>query len=221
MAQGYAKIEGKPMAMICHGVVGLQHATMAMYNAWCDRVPVIVHGRQHHRGRTSAMPGAEWVHSAIDLGAHRARLHQMGRPADLAAAFRRIGGARLQDRDHAADGPGDAVARRRAAGKSDRRCRDAAHPEARQGDPAAGRLRRRSPKPAKMLVAAENPVIICDRVARTPAGMAPLVELAETLQCAVIDNAGRMNFPSRHPLNQTFRRGARARPGRRDPGAWR
>ena len=38
MAQGYAKIEGKPMAMACHGVVGLQHATMAMYNAWCDRV---------------------------------------------------------------------------------------------------------------------------------------------------------------------------------------
>src|SRR5499427_8074388 len=39
MAQGYAKIEGKPMAMICHGVVGLQHATMALYNSWCDRVP--------------------------------------------------------------------------------------------------------------------------------------------------------------------------------------
>ena len=50
MAQGYAKIEGKPMAMICHGVVGLQHATMAMYNAWCDRVPVDRDGRQHRRG---------------------------------------------------------------------------------------------------------------------------------------------------------------------------
>ncbi len=36
MAQGYAKIEGKPMAMICHGVVGLQHATMAIYNSWCE-----------------------------------------------------------------------------------------------------------------------------------------------------------------------------------------
>src|ERR1700750_2353143 len=60
---------------------------------------------------------------------------------------------------------------------------------------------------ARLLVAAENPVIICDRDARTPAGMARLVELAETLQCAVIDNAGRMNFPSRHPLNQSFRRG--------------
>ena len=60
---------------------------------------------------------------------------------------------------------------------------------------------------AKMLVEAQNPVIICDRVARTPAGMANLVALAETLQCGVIDNAGRMNFPSRHPLNQSFRRG--------------
>src|SRR6202012_4185942 len=48
--------------------------------------------------------------------------------------------------------------------------------------------------------------ILCDRVARTPAGMTRLVELAETLQCAVVDNYGRMNFPSRHPLNQSFRR---------------
>jgi acetolactate synthase-1/2/3 large subunit len=60
---------------------------------------------------------------------------------------------------------------------------------------------------AKMLAAAENPVIICDRVARTSAGMARIVELAETLQCSVIDMYGRMNFPSRHPLNQSFRRG--------------
>ena len=59
---------------------------------------------------------------------------------------------------------------------------------------------------AKMLVDAENPVLIVDRVARTPAGMPRLVELAETLQCAVIDAGGRMNFPSRHPLNQSFRR---------------
>ena len=60
---------------------------------------------------------------------------------------------------------------------------------------------------AKMLVEAQNPLIICDRMARTPAGMANLVELAETLQCGVIDNVGRMNFPSRHPLNQSFCRG--------------
>ena len=44
MAQGYAKIESRPLAMACHGTVGLQHAAMAMYNAWCDRAPVIVFG---------------------------------------------------------------------------------------------------------------------------------------------------------------------------------
>jgi acetolactate synthase I/II/III large subunit len=59
---------------------------------------------------------------------------------------------------------------------------------------------------AKMLVAAESPVLVCDRLSRTGAGMKHLVELAETLQCAVVDNGGRMNFPTRHPLNQTFNR---------------
>jgi acetolactate synthase-1/2/3 large subunit len=53
---------------------------------------------------------------------------------------------------------------------------------------------------ARLLVSADNPVIVADRVARTPAGMAHLIELAELLQAAVIDQGGRMNFPSRHPL---------------------
>src|SRR5580765_6566199 len=44
MAHGYFKIAGKPLMTLCHGTVGLQHATMAIYNAWCDRVPVIVVG---------------------------------------------------------------------------------------------------------------------------------------------------------------------------------
>ena len=40
MAQGYAKIEDRPMAVASHGTVGLQPATMAIYNSWCDRVPI-------------------------------------------------------------------------------------------------------------------------------------------------------------------------------------
>jgi len=44
MAHGYFKVAGKPMLTLCHGTVGLQHASMAIYNAWCDRVPVIVVG---------------------------------------------------------------------------------------------------------------------------------------------------------------------------------
>jgi thiamine pyrophosphate-dependent acetolactate synthase large subunit-like protein len=56
---------------------------------------------------------------------------------------------------------------------------------------------------ARLLVNAQSPVIIADRLARTPAGMARLIELAETLQAPVIDQGGRMNFPSRHPLNHS------------------
>ena len=40
MAHGYAKVEGKPVLTMAHGTVGLQHAAMALYNAWCDRVPI-------------------------------------------------------------------------------------------------------------------------------------------------------------------------------------
>ena len=61
---------------------------------------------------------------------------------------------------------------------------------------------------ARLLVAAENPVLVTDRVARTPAGLAGMIELAELLQAPVIDRNGRMNFPTRHPLNQTERAGA-------------
>ena len=42
MAHGYAKVEGKPMCVLAHGTVGLQHASMAIYNAFCDRVPVFI-----------------------------------------------------------------------------------------------------------------------------------------------------------------------------------
>src|ERR1051326_1822621 len=68
-----------------------------------------------------------------------------------------------------------------------------------QGDDAA------VAETARLLVAAQNPVIIADRLVRTPMGMAHLVELAELLQAPVIDQGGRMNFPSQHPLNLSNR----------------
>jgi acetolactate synthase I/II/III large subunit len=58
---------------------------------------------------------------------------------------------------------------------------------------------------ARMLVNAQNPVLLADRLGRTPAGMKNLIDLAEALQAPVISRPGRMNFPSRHPLNQTDR----------------
>ena len=49
MAHGYAKAAGKPMGILAHGTVGLQHAAMAVYNAWCDRVPVMIFAGKFRR----------------------------------------------------------------------------------------------------------------------------------------------------------------------------
>ena len=206
MAQGYAKIAGKPMAMICHGVVGLQHATMAMYNAWCDRVPVIVMGGNIVEANKRA-PGAEWVHSAIDPAAI---VRDYVKWDDQPTSLQHFAESAVRAYKIAMTPPMGPVMLSLDAELQENPIAEAESlripklakvipPQADSGALA---------ETAKLLVAAENPVIICDRVARTPAGLDRLVELAETLQCAVVDNAGRMNFPARHPLNQSFRRGA-------------
>ena len=206
MAQGYAKMEGKPMAMICHGVVGLQHATMAMYNAWCDRVPVLVMGGNIIEANKRA-PGAEWVHSAIDPAAI---VRDFVKWDDQPTSLQHFAESAVRAYKIATTPPMGPVMLSLDAELQENPIED---PESLripkfsrvvppQGD--AGALA----EAAKLLVDAENPVIICDRLARTPAGMTRLVALAEALQCAVIDMQGRTNFPSRHPLQQTYRRDA-------------
>ena len=68
MAHGYFKVEGKPMGVLCHGTVGLQHAAMAIYNAYCDRVPVYILAG-NHLDATMRRPGVEWAHSVQDAAA--------------------------------------------------------------------------------------------------------------------------------------------------------
>src|SRR6266853_6199594 len=65
MAHGYFKVEGKPLAVFAHGTVGLQHAAMAIYNAYCDRVPVyVIFGNLANA--VNRRPGVEWAHSVQD-----------------------------------------------------------------------------------------------------------------------------------------------------------
>ena len=68
MAQGYAQVEGKPMLVLAHSTVGLQHASMGIYDAWCGRAPVVI-----MIGNTidanERRPGVEWFHSAQDAAA--------------------------------------------------------------------------------------------------------------------------------------------------------
>ena len=68
IADGYFRVEGKPMLAIAHGTVGLQHAAMTIYHAFCAHTPVfIVLG--NHLDATGRRPGVEWNHSVQDATA--------------------------------------------------------------------------------------------------------------------------------------------------------
>src|SRR5437764_7610876 len=69
IAHGYAKVTGRAMAAAVHSNVGLMHATMAIFNAWCDRVPVLVLGATGPVDATKRRPWIDWIHTARDQGA--------------------------------------------------------------------------------------------------------------------------------------------------------
>jgi thiamine pyrophosphate-dependent acetolactate synthase large subunit-like protein len=203
MAHGYAKIEGKPLAVFAHGTVGLQHAAMAIYNAYCDRVPVyVIFG--NIANATNRRPGVEWAHSVQD-GASLVR--DFVKWDDAPASLTHFAESAVRAYKIAMTPPtmpivlvADGDLQEDAIPANTRlsipKLTLAAPPQGESGALAEA---------AKMLVAAENPVIVADRAARTPAGMSLLVELAEALQAPVIDQGGRMNFPTRHPLNHSER----------------
>ena len=64
VAHGYAKATGKIMPAIVHNVVGLQHASMAIYNAWCDHTPVMVMGGTGPMNSSKRRPWIDWIHTA-------------------------------------------------------------------------------------------------------------------------------------------------------------
>ena len=202
MAQGYAKIAGKPMAVLAHGTVGLQHASMALYNAYCDQVPLmmLIGNAMDVQKRGLAV---DWQHTAQDPAAMvRDFLKWDDQPASLV----HFGESAVRAYQMAMTPPMAPVL--------------LSVDQDLQEDPLPGgvkpplkKLAKIAPvtadsgamlEVAKLLVAAENPVLVAERMARTQAGMDSLVELAELLQCAVIDGIARTNFPNLHPLNQTM-----------------
>jgi thiamine pyrophosphate-dependent acetolactate synthase large subunit-like protein len=203
MAHGYSKIEGKPACVFAHGTVGLQHASMAIYNAFCDRAPVyIIIGNTIDA--TMRRPGAEWDHSVQDAVA---MVRDYVKWDDLPISLPHFGESAVRAYKIAMTPPAlpvvvvaDSDLQERPAPESERlhvpKLTLAAPP---QGDSGA------VAEAAQLLVVAESPVLIADRAARTPAGLKLLIELAQILQAPVVNQMGRMNFPTRHPLNQTER----------------
>src|SRR5262249_4148516 len=68
LAHGYAKARRVPMAAIVHDIVGLQHASMAIFNAFCDRTPVVVLGATGPMDTARRRPWIDWIHTALVQG---------------------------------------------------------------------------------------------------------------------------------------------------------
>ena len=197
MAHGYAKIEGKPMMVMAHGTVGLQHASMAIYNAYADRVPVyIVLGNildiNYRRG------SADWYHSVQDAAA---MVRDYVKWDDTPVTLSHFAESAVRGYKIAMTPPyepvvlvADGVLQEEPITEKNLRIPKLVRSAPPQGDEGAVK------EAAKMLLAAENPVMVAGRCARTPKGMDLLVELAELLQCRVQDQRLRMNFPTSHPL---------------------
>ena len=69
VAHGYAKVTEKPMAAAVHANVGLMHATMAVYNAFCDRVPMVILGATGPVDSAKKRPWIDWIHTSTDQAA--------------------------------------------------------------------------------------------------------------------------------------------------------
>ena len=199
MCHGYAKIELKPMMAAIHGTVGLQHASMAIYNAYADRVPIyMIVG--NHADAAARGSGVQSYHSANDMPLIvRDFVKWDDQPISL-GAFAESAVRAYKIAMTPPMGPVLLVATHENQTQPNRETKlgiphltPTAPP---QGDDEAVQ------QAARWLVDAERPLIVTQRLVRTPKAIALLVELAETLQ-APVDSQERMNFPNRHPLAGT------------------
>jgi len=199
MAHGYAKIEGKPMMALIHGTIGIQHASMAIYNAYADRVPIYMVVGDHADGAERAS-GVQSLHSAQDIGA---LVRDYVKWDDQPWSLGHFAESAVRAYNIARTPPMAPVLITMAAELQ-------LHPNTQPGL-RIPKLSRTSPpqgesgavaEAAKMLVNAERPMIMTERTARTPDGMKLMIELAETLQ-APVSSSERMDFPNRHPLAGT------------------
>jgi acetolactate synthase I/II/III large subunit len=202
MAHGYAKVAGKPMATMLHGPVGIQHASMAIYNAWCDRVPVIMLAG-NGVDATKRRPGVEWAHAAQDNAAIVRDFvkfdDQPASPIHFAESLTRAYAIAVTPPAAPVLIMADSELQERPLSDETLTIPRLSIPRPPAADPAA------LAEAATLLVNARNPVIVVDRYSRTQAGIDALVALAETIQAPVINKFGRLNLPTQHYLNQTAR----------------
>jgi thiamine pyrophosphate-dependent acetolactate synthase large subunit-like protein len=202
IAHGYAKVTGKAMAAAVHSNVGLFHATMAIFNAWCDRMPVVILGATGPVDATKRRPWIDWIHTARDQGAIvRDYTKWDDQPASPAAAREAL----IRGHWIANTAPMGPVYINL----------DAEMQEAKLAEPvSAVDVQRYMPptatapaaelvtQAAKLLKGARSPLILMGRVSRSLDGWNERVALAEALNAKVITELKLgAAFPTDHPLH--------------------
>jgi acetolactate synthase-1/2/3 large subunit len=205
VAHGYFKATGKIMPAIVHNVVGLQHASMAIYNAWCDHTPVMVMGGTGPMNSSKRRPWIDWIHTAqVQGNLVRDFVKWDDQPVGIEAFPSSI----MRGYKVAMSDPGGPVYL----------CFDVTDQEAAIEKeiplPDPKRFRPAAPlqadydaikEAAQLLASAQTPVILADYVGRNNDAVLSLVELADLLSIPVIDLGARLNFPNTHPFNLTGR----------------
>jgi len=202
IAHGYAKASGRMMGVVLHSNVGLMHGSMAIFNAWCDRMPMLILGATGPWDAARRRPWIDWIHTASDQGALvRDYTKWDNQPASVPAAYEALLRA-VQIADTAPRGPTYVNL-------------DAALQEAKIGalPPVPDASRYRAPeavlpsrqaveKAAQLLSSAKSPAILVGRVSRSEAAWKARVALAEKLQAKVFtDIKTAAAFPTDHPLH--------------------
>jgi len=203
VAHGYAKATGKPMAAIVHNVVGLQHASMAIYNAWCDRTPILVMGGTGPMNTSKRRPWIDWIHTALVQGN---LVRDFVKWDDQPVGIESIPSSMMRGYRIAMSDPAGPIYL----------CFDVTDQESalEKEIPLPDPARFRPPAPlqaetdaikeaARLLSEAQNPVILADYLGRDNGAVLSLVELADLLSIPVIDLGARLNFPNTHSLNLT------------------
>jgi thiamine pyrophosphate-dependent acetolactate synthase large subunit-like protein len=202
IAHGYYRVSERMMAAGLHANVGLMHAVMSIFNAWCDRVPVLLLGATGPVDAVKRRPWIDWIHTARDQGALvRDYTKWDDQPASAPAAQESLLRAALLA-NTAPFGPVYV-------------CLDAGLQESRlEALPTLPDVARFAPPPparpapelireaARLLDSAKRPVILAGRVGRSEAGWRDRVALAEKLGARVLTTLkAPAAFPTDHPLH--------------------
>jgi thiamine pyrophosphate-dependent acetolactate synthase large subunit-like protein len=202
VAHGYAKVTGRPLAVALHSNVGLMHATMALFNAFCDRVPMLVLGATGPLDAAARRPWIDWIHTAADQGALiRSYVKWDDQPGSPAAAAESLVRAHQITTTYP---PAPVYVCLDAAVQED------ALPEPVQLPDLRRHIAPPPPEPGpgavaavrEMLAGAQRPLILVGRVGRDRGAWDARVRVAERYGAAVLtDLKAGAGFPTAHRLH--------------------